>query len=175
MYTPLYESKKITDLATLTSASLAPQDLFPIVDISSKETKSITAIEIYNYFSNVPSYRATASYAYFASSSLSSSYTPTSSFSQNSNYALTASYALNGGNSYSGSGYSGTWYSLTITGSNSGTLVVSGMTPTGKAIVQINDGDLSMFSVNCDTDSVNIVLGGTVTSTTFDIKVDKLS
>lgn len=177
MYTPLYESKKITDLATLTSSSLAPQDLFPIVDISNKETKSITAQEIYNYFrmivpvksisSSYSDMALTASYTKYTS--ISASYAISSSYSNASSYSLTAltsSYSLNGGVG---------WYSLTITGSNSGSLPIVGMTPTGKALAQINNGDLTLYSVSCSSGSIDILLGGTVTTTTFDIKIDKLS
>ena len=44
--TPIYDAKKITELTTLTSASLRPQDIFPVVDVSAKETKSITVTEL---------------------------------------------------------------------------------------------------------------------------------
>ena len=75
----------------------------------------------------------------------------------------------------SGSLFSPNWYQLTITGSNSGSLAITGMTNTGKAFAQIYSGDLTVFSVSSSTDLVSLTLGGTVTSTTFDIWAVKLS
>ena len=52
MTTPIYQAKKITDLSTLTSASLSCLDILPVVDISNKETKSITVQEVNNYLTS---------------------------------------------------------------------------------------------------------------------------
>ena len=86
--TPLYESKKITELATLTSASLSGQDIIPIVDNSQKETKSITVDELERYF-EAKVFAETSSYAFRASiadmscNAFSASYATTSSYSNN--------------------------------------------------------------------------------------------
>ena len=52
MATPIYQATKITDLSTLTSASLSCLDILPVVDITAKETKSITVQEINNYLAS---------------------------------------------------------------------------------------------------------------------------
>jgi Phage Tail Collar Domain len=84
---PLYESKKITELATLTSASLSGQDIIPIIDNSQKETKSVTVTELEKYFQSL--YPITSSYAI---TSRESSYAYCSTFSTD---AQTASFASN--------------------------------------------------------------------------------
>ena len=74
----------------------------------------------------------------------------------------------------SGAGAVGTWYSLTITGSNTGTLSIPGMTATGKVVAMPVSGALTTFTVTCSTDTITLTLGA-VTTATFNILVNSNS
>jgi len=71
----------------------------------------------------------------------------------------------------SGAGAVGTWYSLTITSSNTGTLSIPGMTTTGKIMVVPSGGSLTTFTAICTTDNIVITLGA-VTTAAFNILVN---
>ena len=71
-------SRKITELAILTSASISPKDLIPIQDVSQTETK---AIEIDDY-------------TIYLNDALSVTHAKSASFATDSNHANTSDFTL---------------------------------------------------------------------------------
>ena len=178
----LYDSKKITELATLSSASLSCQDIVPIVDVSAKETKSISITELNkglyplhtccSDYSTLAQSSVTASYANSAGNAVTSDYSTNAGYSINSGFADcsgfsdcsnhatcadTASYALTAG------GITGIATVGTITNINAG-YGISVTNPSGPSTTVINSGVTKIIagtgiSVNSNTGDVTISSG----------------
>lgn len=100
-------NKRVPELAPITAAELAPNDLFLLSDVSAIESKNLSVTQLQSYFQANTTGSLTASYALNARSASyliyagfpngTASYALTSSFNISSSHALwadTASYAL---------------------------------------------------------------------------------
>jgi hypothetical protein len=86
------DSKKITELAILTSASIAPEDLLAVADVSIKQTKSITLSELESRL-NAELYVQNAVHSDVSDHALNADFAASASWSNISAFSFTSSYA----------------------------------------------------------------------------------
>jgi hypothetical protein len=89
-------SKKITELALLDSGSLSQLDLLPIADVSAKQTKAMTVLEM-ERFLNADLFVNNAVSASVSAWATLAGTANTASWANTAGYAISASYASSGG------------------------------------------------------------------------------